>query len=165
MGMPEVGHRTAPRRAAAADHRAQVTGARAAARRFLSRLSPPPRAEDVDAVLLVVSELATNAVLHAGGLTGLRLRTVDPDGVEVTVQDASPERPRRRPLDPHTPGGFGLHLVRALSRSVRVVPSPPGGKTITAVVPCAPAAPARQAPGRATRGHRPDPGEPATHGG
>ncbi|RKN45884.1 ATP-binding protein [Streptomyces hoynatensis] len=164
MNVPDVGQRKGAGRAAPADHREQVvTGARAVARRFLSVMSPPPRAEDVDSVLLVVSELVTNAVRHAGGLTGFRLRAVTPDAVEVAVQDASPRPPRPRPLDPHTPGGFGLHLVHGLAHSVRTGPGPRGGKTVTAVVPCAREAPARRAPGGTGRGS-PVPGGPLAGG-
>ncbi|MBT2414841.1 ATP-binding protein [Streptomyces sp. ISL-12] len=77
------------------------------------------RGSAVDALLLVVSELFTNAARHAGGVTRFRLET-GPDTVTVAVQDASSVPPRPLPLDATRPGGFGWHLVHELSAEVRV---------------------------------------------
>ncbi len=70
--------------------------ARDAARRFLAGLGPVERAQ-AEAVLLVVSELVTNAVRHAGGVTGFRL-DAGSGRVGVTVCDESPVPPRPRAL-------------------------------------------------------------------
>ncbi|MFH9065752.1 ATP-binding protein [Streptomyces coeruleorubidus] len=86
------------------------------------------------AVLLVVSELFTNALLHAGGVTGFRLEA-GPGTVTVAVHDASPLPPQPLPMDASRPGGFGWHLVQELSVDVRVQVHP-AGKTVTAIVPC-----------------------------
>jgi anti-sigma regulatory factor (Ser/Thr protein kinase) len=107
--------------------------ARDVARGFLS-VASPEGGSAVDAVLLVVSELFTNAVQHAGGVTGFRLEA-GPETVTVAVQDASPVPPRPLPLDATRPGGFGWHLVRELSVEVRVEVHA-AGKTVTAIVPC-----------------------------
>ncbi|MEV4562016.1 ATP-binding protein [Kitasatospora sp. NPDC049285] len=69
-------------------------------------------AEDV---LLIVSELVTNAALHAGGPVELRLRHL-PAGLRVEVSDLSPEPPvLRSRRDPSVPGGYGLRVVALLS--------------------------------------------------
>lgn len=107
--------------------------AREVARGFL--LAAAPGGGDAgDAVLMVVSELFTNAVRHAGGVTRFRLEA-GPQTVTVVVQDASPVLPRPVPLNANEPYGFGWHLVQELSQSVQV-DIHPTGKTVTAVVPC-----------------------------
>lgn len=115
-------------------HPATAGEARDAARAFLSGLAPVPVPETTDNVVLVVSELVTNALRHAGGITKLRLaagRTT----VKVTVQDPSPARPRpRHPDITGYEGGYGLTLVNFLARFVTVSPSPGGGKEICAAV-------------------------------
>ncbi len=66
-----------------------VARARERARDFLEGLAPPTvAAEDADTVVLVVSELVTNAVRHAGGACTLGL-TARPDSIEVAVDDPS----------------------------------------------------------------------------
>ncbi|MBP0456384.1 ATP-binding protein [Streptomyces bomunensis] len=90
----------------------------------------------VDDVLLVVSELVTNALRHAGGVSGMRV-AVTRTGVEVTVRDASGERPvvRRRDGD-WLPGGYGWPMVSRLAE-VAVVPLGAGGKLVRATIPVA----------------------------
>ena len=65
---------------------------------------------------LVVSELVSNAVLHAGTELELRL-TFHDDGLCVAVRDndPTPPQPRRVEVGCTTPGGRGLHLVNLLS--------------------------------------------------
>ncbi|MCF6525271.1 ATP-binding protein [Streptomyces sp. JJ36] len=108
-------------------------------RGFLAARCPESSTEDAESVLLVVSELVTNAVRHGGGLMRFRLREVGRDAVEVVVDDASPRYPFPRPLGGDRPGGFGLHLVQAMSRSMGVRPVAGGGKAVHAVIPCRPA--------------------------
>ncbi|MCD0483691.1 ATP-binding protein [Streptacidiphilus sp. ASG 303] len=95
---------------------------------------------DAERVLLVVSELVTNAVRHAPGPCVL---TVDagPGAVRVAVQDTSPVRPDPRPADLSTgTGGFGMHLVAQLSRRLTVEDAAHGtGKSVVAVVDTGPA--------------------------
>ncbi|MFG3349878.1 ATP-binding protein [Streptomyces sp. NPDC048018] len=70
------------------------------------------RAEDV---LLLVSEVVTNACLHAGGPEELVLRHSD-GRLRVEVSDASPEHPRARaPRSPAMPGGHGLMVLDRLA--------------------------------------------------
>ncbi|MFF3074615.1 ATP-binding protein [Kitasatospora sp. NPDC057904] len=67
-------------------------------------------------VLLMVSELVTNACLHApGGPSELRL-SWDGRRLRVEVADQSPVPPRLRPFqDPAQPGGHGLRVVDRLA--------------------------------------------------
>ena len=94
--------------------------------------------EAMEDALLVTSELATNAILHGGGITGFDV-DVDSGGVHVSVSDRSEDVPvalasldeRGRSL----PHGRGWPIVCRLARDVRVAELPLGGKRITAVVP------------------------------
>ncbi len=63
---------------------------RGGVRYFLEFLRPGVAPETADAVLLVVSELVTNALLHGGGIYTLRL-TAHPDLIEVAVDDPNPQ--------------------------------------------------------------------------
>ncbi|MET9496141.1 ATP-binding protein [Streptomyces sp. NPDC006552] len=113
-----------------------VTGtqARSAAAGFLAEYCPWA---DADAVLLVVSELVTNAARHTGALGRLRLR-VDAGGLSVAVEDGDPRPPVPRTPDLGGGGGFGWHMVERLAERLAVLPAP-GGKCIEAAW----AAPAR----------------------
>jgi anti-sigma regulatory factor (Ser/Thr protein kinase) len=112
-----------------------VARARETARDFLCALSPKPAPETIDTVILVVSELVTNAMRHAGGVRTLRLAALS-GAVEVAVEDPSPVPPRERTPDlSGRAGGFGWPLVRHLA-SVVNVSQEPGGKIVSAVVPC-----------------------------
>ncbi|MGA5820346.1 ATP-binding protein [Kitasatospora sp. NPDC094028] len=89
-------------------------------------------AEDV---LLMVSELVTNACLHAPG--GPRELRLDWNGrrLRVEVLDDSPVPPElRRHADPGFPGGHGLRVVDRLARAWGSVPEG-GGKRVWLEVP------------------------------
>ncbi|MEU3948880.1 ATP-binding protein [Streptomyces sp. NPDC029526] len=97
---------------------------------------------DADALsdaLLVASELTTNAILHGGGVTEVRVDVTGPS-VRVSVSDRSDELPvtrtaAERARGGRRPGGHGWPIVCRLSRDVLVADLPTGGKCITAVVP------------------------------
>ncbi|GAA1433107.1 ATPase [Streptomyces thermospinosisporus] len=96
---------------------------------------------DTDALadaLLVASELTTNAIVHGGGVTDVRIDITGP-GIRVSVSDRSDRLPTAEP-DPEQrrgsrPGGHGWPIVCRLARDIRVSDLPSGGKCITAVVP------------------------------
>ena len=97
-------------------------------------------AEHIDDVVLVASELVSNAVMHtAGDQLDDELDVlwdVQPDCVVVQVTDASPDLPRRRPTNPADARGRGLSIVAALALDwgVRRTES---GKQVWARVPIA----------------------------
>lgn len=88
----------------------------------------------LEAALLVVSELASNAVLHARTRFQLRLSPM-PDRLQITVSDTSRQLPDPQPPDPHERSGRGLHLVHTLT-SGRWGAAPDGpGKHVWAELP------------------------------
>ncbi|MFF9088353.1 ATP-binding protein [Streptomyces sp. NPDC014991] len=132
---PSVPLAEPPRRLPRRSADARRTVERVVTERCRARSLPcPPRA--VADALLVTSELATNALVHGGGITGFDV-DVDAGGVRVSVSDRSDAFPVPRPErhDRARPGGRGWTLVCRLAREVRVAELPRGGKRITAVVP------------------------------
>jgi anti-sigma regulatory factor (Ser/Thr protein kinase) len=98
-------------------------------RQFLSGRVPEPLTEDA---LLVVSELATNALRH--GLGDVAVRAAIEDGeLQLSVTDSGSELPELQPIDPTRVGGLGLRIVDELSAAWGVAPFP-GGKTVWATV-------------------------------
>ncbi|AZS89183.1 ATP-binding protein [Streptomyces griseoviridis] len=83
-------------------------------------------------VLLVVSELVTNADRHSNGPYILELEGTDA-AVVVSVYDSSEALPRRFPKDPERIGRHGLEIVHALAGRV-TVERIPVGKRVVAVV-------------------------------
>ena len=91
-------------------------------------------------VELVVSELATNAVLHAQ--SGFELTVNYDDTVlQIEVADGDPKLPSVGVNVPEAPSGRGLRIVEQLSKrwGVRYCASGPGrGKTVWADLECRP---------------------------
>ncbi|MEU3370505.1 ATP-binding protein [Streptomyces sp. NPDC006660] len=114
---------------------ATAAEARDTARAFLATLVPRPSKETIENVVLVVSELVTNALRHAGGATALRL-AADHSTLRVSVRDPSPVPPQERVPDLRGyEGGFGWLLVCHLARSVAITPIADGGKNICVALP------------------------------
>lgn len=117
-----------------------IAGARDRTRDFLKGLGrdrgrPAIAAEAAEAVVLVVSELVTNALRHGGGTYALDL-TAHPDSIEVAVHDRSPQTPRLRAPDLNGgTGGFGWPMVNRLAHATSVTRQP-GGKTVSALLAC-----------------------------
>lgn len=86
----------------------------------------------VDDALLVVTELVSNAVVHASG-PGIRVSVVRLAGrrVRVSVTDRDRNRPQPRPFDVERERGRGLLLIEAMSCrwDVKLLP---GGKAVWA---------------------------------
>ena len=97
------------------------------ARAFVSEHAPALPPEIQDALLLLTSELVTNAVLHARTPLVLGL-TVTDGSVLVTVHDLNLTRPEQQPYVPRE-GGWGLSLVTALAAEWAMEPHDEGGKT------------------------------------
>ncbi|MFE7775104.1 SpoIIE family protein phosphatase [Streptomyces sp. NPDC057445] len=108
------------------------------ARRFTARtLRAWGVVEELDIVLLVVSELVTNAIAHTQGEVRLEL-TLSADRLRIAVNDASPRSPVK-PADVNwqATGGRGLLIVEATTTAWGAVPLS-GGKQVWAEIPLAP---------------------------
>ena len=66
-----------------------------------------------DAVVLLISELVTNAVVHARSTVVVDLAVRDDGPVLVKVHDESPVRPTPRRHHDGRPGGRGMHLLES----------------------------------------------------
>ena len=98
-----------------------------AARKF-AVAAPESEGIDAGALELAVSELASNAVLHARTPFVVLVERIH-DGVRVSVSDSDPTLPHVRQVDATTITGRGMAIVEALARSLEVL-AMPGGKTV-----------------------------------
>lgn len=118
-----------------------VPQARHAVRDLLTRQGVPIRDDLVQGLLLIVSELVTNAVRHAALLSPeLAVEVaVGAEWVRVSVEDNHPYRPKALEADYAQTGGRGLLLVREITReaggSCDVEHTAGGGKIIWAALP------------------------------
>lgn len=115
-------------------HGEAVTQARDHVRDFLTDFDHTAASATLRDGLLVVSELVTNAVMHAPGPCVLSI--VYQNGLLIIgVHDTSPSLPAPRVPDPAAAdGGFGWHLLIGLTSRIDVWPHDKDGKTITAVL-------------------------------
>ena len=100
------------------------------ARRFVRLQAagwPVPR----DDLVLVTSELATNALRHGGGGFELTL-SCHASGVTVEVRDRRSAWPVVRHVGPRTPSGRGLLITERLAQSWGVRDLPGEGKAVWA---------------------------------
>lgn len=102
-----------------------------AARRFISQALTAADDDDdlVESVTLLVSELVTNAVLHAESGVEVLVRLTD-SAARVEVTDASSQTVAPRDAAADEDSGRGLALVESLARRWGVRPAPGGGKTV-----------------------------------
>ncbi|WP_392895588.1 ATP-binding protein [Streptomyces sp. LN699] len=111
-----------------------IADARESARHFLEDLPRVITAEVAETVIMVVSELVTNALRHGGGIAIMEV-SAHPDAIEVAVRDDSPRAPRMRTPDLNRgTGGFGWLMVNRLAHTTAVTPRPTGGKTVKALI-------------------------------
>lgn len=121
-----------------------VPQARHAVRDLLARQGVPVSDELVHGLLLIVSELVTNAVKHAALLSPMLAVevAVGAEWVRVSVEDNHPYRPSALEADHGRTGGRGLLLVREVAReaggTVDVAHTASGGKVIWAALPLKP---------------------------
>jgi anti-sigma regulatory factor (Ser/Thr protein kinase) len=100
----------------------------AASRRYVRDVLRWHPAAHVDAVELMVSELATNSVKHAH--SDFKISINDSGGeIRVEVRDTGRGQPVLRFPAPTEPSGRGLRIVETLSRAWGTVDSP-RGKTV-----------------------------------
>lgn len=104
---------------------ASVRLAREFARDVLRGSSPAV----VEIVTLLVSELATNCVRHAGGPFDLRVIR-GPGEIRIEATDQGPEAPHVRHPDPTDPSGRGLQIVEMLSTDWGYQTQAGSGKTV-----------------------------------
>ncbi|MET0143301.1 MAG: ATP-binding protein [Ilumatobacteraceae bacterium] len=65
---------------------------------------------------LVVSELITNAIVHAPGSASYELQLSEtPTGLRLAVRDGSTSAPVMRSLDDGRPGGRGLRIISTVA--------------------------------------------------
>ncbi|WP_436840272.1 ATP-binding protein [Streptomyces flavofungini] len=123
---------------------ASVPQARHAVRDLLARQGVPAPDELVQGLLLIVSELVTNAVRHAALLSPMLAVevAVGAEWVRVSVEDNHPYRPTALEADYGQTGGRGLLLVREITREAGgacdVEYTASGGKVIWAALPLKP---------------------------
>ena len=102
----------------------------AEARRFAADVLCEWREDPLsDAVVLLVSELVTNAVLHAGSPVQVALWR-RAGNVRVEVADESSVMPGVRDYDDEATTGRGLDLVEMMAQGWGVEPRHPRGKTV-----------------------------------
>ena len=107
-----------------------ITESVPAARRFvMEMMRDSDTVADLDTASLLVTEIVTNAVLHA--LTPVTLSVeVGADVVRIEVGDGSEAPPRMRAFSPIAATGRGLRLLESLALRWGVRPEPSGGKVV-----------------------------------
>lgn len=118
-----------------------VPQARHAVRDLLARQGVPVADDVMQGLLLIVSELVTNAVRHAALLSpevAVEV-AIGTHWVRVSVEDNHPYRPKALETDSAQTGGRGLLLVREITREAGgicdVEHTASGGKIIWAELP------------------------------
>jgi anti-sigma regulatory factor (Ser/Thr protein kinase) len=102
--------------------------ARAYVRSALTALGHPALADSAE---LAVTEMVTNACLHARTPIVVRLRVTAENTVRIEVTDESPRAPELRGFDAMATTGRGLRLLESFGRwGVDPVAPPATGKTV-----------------------------------
>ncbi len=84
----------------------------------------------LEALRVVVSELASNAVHHARTPFTVSIDRHPDGGVAVEVHDDSADVPVTRPLEPHAARGRGLQIIEAFASAWGTTLDAAGGKTV-----------------------------------
>ncbi len=107
----------------------QPESARLARRAVAQSLAEVGRADLADTAELLVSELVTNAVVHARTVIDL-LVVAGPRGIRVSVHDDSPHQPSPRRYAAGASTGRGLELVELMADRHGTEPDAGIGKTV-----------------------------------
>ena len=99
---------------------------RATRHKFAEHFADHPRLDDL---LLCLSEVVTNAVLHAGPPIHVKGAVVESKKIRVEVSDGSKASPVQRHPQHSSPTGRGLHLLDSLTCGWGVDITS-GGKTV-----------------------------------
>jgi two-component sensor histidine kinase len=125
---------------------ASVPLVRHGVRTLVADLAVPVDDDILYGLLVIVSELVTNAVKHAAVLSpelGVEV-AVGPDWIRVAVEDQHPYRPKALEADHGRTGGRGLLLVKTITTeaggSCDIAQTATGGKVIWAALPLQPLA-------------------------
>ena len=110
------------------------------ARRFVADALADAPEDTVSTAELVVTELVTNAVLHAKAPIVVRVSRTE-SGARIEVEDGGRDLPIAPPLNPHSMTGRGLALVTATTAGWGVEPVTGGRKTVWAEVSAGPPGP------------------------
>lgn len=115
-------------------------------RTLVADLAVPVDDDILYGLLVIVSELVTNAVKHAAVLSpelGVEV-AVGPDWIRVAVEDQHPYRPKALEADHGRTGGRGLLLVKTITTEAGgrcdIAQTATGGKVIWAALPLQPPA-------------------------
>lgn len=101
-----------------------------AARRFMAETLTQWRCDDLlDTVSLLVTELVTNAVIHAASDAEVAVALM-PTVLRVEVSDRGEGRPERRRAGTMDTSGRGMELIDALAARWGAEPRPGGGNTV-----------------------------------
>ncbi len=112
----------------------------ALARSFVRKHAPELPEETADSLLLLASELVSNAVVHARTDIEL-LVVVTEQSVVIAVHDLDLATSLQDPYVTTREGGWGLELVAALADAWAMHPHPDGGKTAWVRLACGDAHP------------------------
>ncbi|MEU8617686.1 ATP-binding protein [Streptomyces sp. NPDC048623] len=98
--------------------------------------------DTADAIRLIVSELATNAVQHTFGQSPtftVDVRLERDEQLHIGVTDSHPRWPRRLPAAVQQDNGRGMAIIRFLTKEAGgrlvVTPTAEGGKTVWITLP------------------------------
>ncbi|MEV6329862.1 ATP-binding protein [Streptomyces sp. NPDC051909] len=116
---------------------ASVSAARRYVAEVLASWGLDGATDTADAVRLIVSELATNAVLHTFGQSPtftVDVRLERDEQLHIGVTDSHPRWPRRLPAAVQQDNGRGMVIIRSLTKEaggrLSVTPTAEGGKTV-----------------------------------
>ncbi|WEH43047.1 ATP-binding protein [Streptomyces sp. AM 2-1-1] len=123
---------------------ASVSAARRHVAGALTEWGLPDDTDTAETMRLIVSELATNAILHTFGQSPtftVRLVLDRDEVLRLGVTDSHPRWPRRLPAAVQQDNGRGLAIIRSLVKEsggrFGVTATEDGGKTVWVVLPCA----------------------------